>query len=138
MTKRELSQLYWLNIEIRQDRIRLQKLEDEIQNLAPSYQSIMAHRRFETSKAEKLAVLICEQKRLIENKTERAYLEQNRLYRFISEINDSFMREVFKLRYAEALTWREIACRLREKNESTIRKLHDRFLKKMSENSAYF
>lgn len=54
--------------------------------------------------------------------------ERERLERFIDSIEDSTLRQIFLLRYAEGCTWRQTAQRMGDLSEDAARKRHDRFL----------
>ena len=51
-----------------------------------------------------------------------------RIERFIADISDSRIRQIFELRYIEGWTWEKISERLGATNESYARKLHNKFL----------
>lgn len=48
--------------------------------------------------------------------------------RFIADIDDSRIRQIFELRYIEGWTWEKISECLGATNESYARKLHNKFL----------
>lgn len=128
MTKRELSQLYWLNREIRQDQERLRELEEAAEAIVPRYgEGVRSGPR---DRVGDLALLICEQRMLIERKRQRACLEQNRLCRYVSGIEDSLMRQIIALRYLEGLSWNQVAQRIGGVTEDSVRMAHNRFLRK--------
>ena len=74
MTAKELSQLYWLNREIERDKEKLLELECAATRTTSQYNRLPGPSD-KSDRSASLAVLIYEQKRLIENKTERAYIE---------------------------------------------------------------
>ena len=128
MTKRELSQLYWLNREIRQDQERLRELEEAAEAIVPRYgEGVRSGPR---DRVGDLALLICEQRMLIERKRQRACQEQNRLCRYVSGIEDSLMRQIIALRYLDGLSWNQVAQRIGGVTEDSVRMAHNRFLRK--------
>ena len=131
MTAKELSQLYWLNREIERDKEKLVELECAATRTTSQYNQLPGSSS-SSDRSASLAVLIYEQKRLIENKTERAYIEQNRLYRFIGEIDDSLMRQIMQLRYVNGLTWQQIAFAIGETDEQYPRRKHNAFLQNLT------
>jgi DNA-directed RNA polymerase specialized sigma24 family protein len=89
MTLKELSHLYYLNREIERDRQCLEELR---------------------SKAESPQSLTLEA--IIKAKQEKCIHERDRLERFISGIDDSLTRQIFTMRYANSLSWAEIAAKV--------------------------
>lgn len=51
-----------------------------------------------------------------------------RIERFIADIEDSRIRQIFELRYIEGWTWEKISGVLGAANESYARNLHNKFL----------
>lgn len=83
MTLKELSQLYWLNKEIDQDKKRLKnkgKTPAEIETI-------------------------------IKVKKERCVDEQIKLEKYIASIKKSKIRLIFTLRFVEGLSWDEVAAK---------------------------
>ena len=128
MTKKELSQLYYLNREIELDLRRLQELESMVsgpraQNLtgmphAPGYGDAM-----------RLADEIVDLKAIIAAKQLQCIHERNRLERYIADINDSLTRQVFTLRFINGLTWFQVAMSIGGGNTAEgVRKTCDRYL----------
>lgn len=132
MTKNELSQLYWLSREIERDKARLEELETAAAYTGIDYKDCGHGKGGVQDKVGNMAILIYEQRKLIENKTERAYIEQNRLYRFIDSVDDSLMRQILQLRYINGLTWQRIAFEIEETDEQYPRRKHNEFLKKLT------
>ena len=50
------------------------------------------------------------------------------LYGFIDDIDDSLLRQIMAARYIDALTWKEVAAIIGERDEQYPRRLHNRFL----------
>lgn len=131
MTTKELSQLYHLNREIEKDEERLARLQSKAESVTMQLE-IEGHGKGNvTDRVGNIAVLIYEQKRLIVIKQERAYIEQNRLYRFISEVSDSVMRQILTYRFVNGLTWQRVAECLGEYDESYVRRKCKTFLKNL-------
>lgn len=87
MTLQELSTLYYLKTELKQEERRLGELEAE-----------------NGTKAQKAAV-----RAIIRERREKVWKERERLERWIAEIPDSLTRQVFTLRFVHGYTWVQVA-----------------------------
>ncbi|SDX41726.1 hypothetical protein SAMN04488579_10293 [Eubacterium barkeri] len=134
MTKKELSQLYWLNKEIKQYKKKLKELEDSATNDTSGEITGMPNGHRCTDKIGNCAAEIGDLKALIKLSMHKRLYELNRLNRFINLVEDSEMRTILNLYYVDGMNWREIAMDLGYADESVPRKRHDRFLK-MTEKS---
>lgn len=129
MTKKELSELYWINKEIKEEQRKLDELEAAATNCTAKITGL-PHVAGTHDKIGDLSILIAEQKDLIELKIRQSIIEYNRLNRYIKEIPDSQMRMILSLRYVNGLTWQQVADSIGEGNTAdAIRKKHDKFLK---------
>lgn len=128
MTKKELSQLYHLNKEIAEEQKRLQ----EIRSFATSTNSRVSglpHIRGISNKTA-IAAQIADCEAIIEGKQMAAVAEYNRLLRYITSVDDSFIRLILTLRYIDGCSWKKVAISCGGGNtEDSVRKAHDRFLK---------
>lgn len=132
MTKRELSQLYYLNREIARERGRLAQLE-AASTSTTSVISGLPHAGTISDKTA-LAAAIADSRAVIEAKVQLSIIEYNRLTRYIADISDSLIRQIFKLRYIDGLTWQRIAFEVGESDESYVRRKHNEFLQ-LAENT---
>ena len=132
MTKRELSQLYYLNREIDRECARLAQLEAA----ATSTTSTISGLPHAGTIADKTAIAaaIADSRAIIEAKVTAAVHEYNRLIRYISGIKDSLTRQIFELRYIDGLTWQQIAFEVGEHDETYVRRKHNYYLK-LAENA---
>ena len=108
MTKKELSQLYYLNREIEEQQRRLQELE----NLSTSCTSTitgMPHGIGWSDKISKYAAEIADLKSILDLNLKRCFYELNRLNRYIESIEDSQIRTILALRYVNGLSWAQVA-----------------------------
>jgi len=130
MTKKELSQLYWLNREIDEQQRRL----DELECLATSCTSHITGMPRSTGVTDRLSKYVAEivdLKGLIDLNIKKCFYELNRLNRYIETIEDSQMRMIISLRYINGLNWVQIAMSIGGGNTADgVRKAHDRFLAK--------
>ena len=129
MTKKELSQLYYLKKEIRQQQKRLQELETAATSCTSKITG-MPHGMGINDKISKYAAQIADLKGLLDLNLKKCFYELNRINRFIESVEDSEMRMILTLRYTQNLSWRGIATTMSYQDESVPRKRHDRFLKK--------
>lgn len=130
MTKKELSQLYYLNREIEEQQRRLQELE----TLATSCTShITGMPRVDgiSDKIAKYAAEIADLKSLLDLNLKKCFYELNRLNRFIASVEDSQMRMILALRYVNGLNWEQVAASISSCiSGESVRKAHERFLSK--------
>lgn len=129
MTKKELSQLYYLNREIERDKARLAELEAAAQ---PGAQKItgMPSAGCVGDKIGDYAAEIADLKGIIAANIQRCYYELNRLNRYINSVEDSQMRMILSLRYINGLSWLQVAASVGGGNTADgLRKSHNRYLK---------
>jgi hypothetical protein len=128
MTKRELSQLYWLNREIEEQQRRL----DELESLATSCTSRITGMPRSKGLVDRLAIYtaeIADLRGLIDLNIKKCFYELNRLNRYINGIKDSQIRMILSLRYINGMTWQQIAFSIGEHDEQFPRRKHNDFLK---------
>lgn len=127
MTAKELSQLYWLNREIEQEKQRLAELEAAATNTASKITGLP----HVTGISDKTAIAaeIADTRAVIKAKMDLCVVEYNRLNRYIASIDDSLMRQIMMLRYINGMTWNQVADHIGT-NENAVKKAHSRFLKK--------
>ncbi|WP_307760967.1 hypothetical protein [uncultured Phascolarctobacterium sp.] len=129
MTKKELSQLYWLNREIEEQQRRLQELEC-MATSCTSRITGMPHSSNMVDKLSRYVAEIADLRGLIDLNIKRCFYELNRLNRFINSVEDSQMRMILSLRYINGLPWNQIAASIGGNTEDSVRKAHDRYLKR--------
>lgn len=130
MTKKELSQLYYLNREIEHDKQRLA----ELRLAATSTTSVITglpHVVGGITDKTALAADIADLEALIKNKIERTVIEYNRLMRYIESIDDSYIRDIMTLRHIDGLTWMQVTDVIGG-SEYSIKQTYYRYLKKLS------
>lgn len=122
MTKKELSQLYYLNKEIQHE-------IDKLNELRGSKNINISNGWYKDVTSEKAVRIIDLESNL--NANIQKYREQaNRINNYIQSINDSYIRQILTLRYINHLPWRQIARSIGNNTEDSVRKAHDRFLAK--------
>lgn len=128
MTKKELSQLYYLNREI----VQLQARLTELECLATSSTQKITGMPFITGISDmigKYATEIVDLKSLLDLNLKKCFYELNKLNHYIESVDDAQVRIILSLRYVNGLSWQQIAFSIGETDEQYPRKKHDRFLK---------
>ena len=134
MTKKELSQLYYLKKEIKEQQKRLSELEALATSCTAKITGL-PNGNGVSDKIANYATEIADLKSLLDLNLKKCFYELNRLDRFISSVKDSEMRIILTLRYSQGLSWQQIAQNMGVLGDgSTERKRHNRFLK-LSRNS---
>lgn len=129
MTAKELSQLYYLNKEIEQDKYRLAELEAAATNISVKVTGLPHVSGIGNKTA--LAVEIADLKEIIEIKNRQCIIEYNRLMRYVNSIDDSLMRQIVTLRHINGLSWRQVALHVGGGNtEISVRVAYKRFVDK--------
>ena len=128
MTKNELSQLYWLNREIKRDKQKLAELRTAAEGGTAKI-SGMPHVSGVSRSLENYSVLIAEQEELINAKIKQTIILYNQLNRYIATVQDSLMRQILTCRYIDGFSWAKVAmCVGGNNTEDSVRKAHNRFL----------
>ena len=133
MTKKELSQLYYLNREIEEQQRRLCELEGLATSCTAQITG-MPRVNGISDKLAKYAVEIADLKALLDLNLKKCFYELNRLNRYIESVEDSQMRMILSLRYVNGLSWRQIAFSVGGGNtEKGVQMMVKRFLKENCE-----
>lgn len=114
MTVNELSQLFYLNREIEADKKRLKELELLAESPSGVNLSGIPGTPFVrgNGKVERLSAEIVDLQALIAAKQLQRIHERSRLERYIADIPDSLTRLIFELRFAQQLSWLQVAIRV--------------------------
>ena len=130
MTKKELSQLYWLNREIEEEKRKLRELEVAATSGTATITGL-PHVSGAHDRLGDMAILIAEQRDLIDLKVRQSVIEYNRLNRYIAGIEDAQMRMILSLRYVNGLSWQQVAVNIGGGNTADgVRMMVDRYLQK--------
>ena len=130
MTKKELSQLYCLKREIKEQQKRIKELEAAATSCSSKIDGLPSGTGI-SDKIGKYAVQIADLKSLLDLNLKKCFYELNRLNHSIQSVEDSQMRMILTLRYINGLTWRQIAKSLGVIGDgSTERKKLNRFLRR--------
>ena len=130
MTLKELSQLYYLNREIEMDQRRLRELEARA---LPGAQVItgMPHGSGVADIVGRYAAEIADLRGIIEAKHQQCLYERSRLERYIADIDDSLLRQIFTYRFVNGLPWLQVAACIGGGNTAdSVRVACNRYLEK--------
>jgi glutathionyl-hydroquinone reductase len=128
LTKKELSQLYYLNREIEEQQRRLREL-DYLATSCTSHITGMPNVTYWADKVGVYAAEIADLKGLLDLNLKKCFYELNRLNRYIESVTDSQMRMILSLRYINGLSWEQVAASISSCiSGESVRKAHDRFL----------
>jgi hypothetical protein len=129
LTSKELSQLYWLNREIEQDKQKLAELKAA--SIDTSSKITGLPHASGTSDKTSLAVEIVYLQGVIDAKLQQLYYEYNRLTAYISGIEDSYIRQIVTLRCVNGLNWHQVAMHIGGGNTSeSVRQVFSRYIRK--------
>ena len=130
MTKKELSQLYYLKKEIKEQQRRLKELEILATNCTANVTGL-PNGNGVSDKIANYATEIADLKSLLDLNLKKCFYELNRLDRFIQSIDDAFIRQTVLYRFEKNMSWSQIARMLGGNNKAeSIRKKLYRYLKK--------
>lgn len=128
MTKKELSQLYYLKKEIKEQQRRLSELEAAATDCSAKITGLPSGKGI-SDKIGNYAAQIADLKALIDLNLKKCFYELNQLDRFIRGIEDSQMRVILTLRYIQGLSWQRVAYAIGENDEQYPRRKHNAFLR---------
>lgn len=130
MTGKELSRLWCLKREIECEERRLHRLEDAATNISAKISGFPFCGGAGSDKTA-LGAEIADAKAIITAKQVQAAAEYNRLMRYISTIDDSYIRQIMELRHIDLYSWVKVARVIGGSNTAdSVRMAHDRFLRK--------
>ncbi len=109
MTVNELSQIYYLNREIEKDKAKLESLRARRGLHSQTIDDMPHGSGPKDSKDAELTAEIIDLEEIIKAKLVIIQRERNRLMRYISDIPNSFMRQIFTARFVELMTWEQVA-----------------------------
>lgn len=134
MTRKELSQLYYLKREIVNDEQRLIELESAATATTSKASGLPGSGKRSDKTA--IAAEIADLRSIINAKHEMCVAHYNKIMRYVAGMEDSFMRQIITYRCVDLLKWRQIAQRIGGGNtEEGVRKAYARFVDQLEENS---
>ncbi len=129
MTVKDLSQLFYINREIEQDRKRLVLLESRATSTTPVYGCFPSSGHNADCKVEKYASEAADVRTMISKRMELYWLERKRLETYIDGIKDSHTRQIFRLRFCDLKTWNQVADEIGGDNtEDSVKKAAYRYI----------
>lgn len=108
MTKKELSQLYYLKKEIRQLEQRIKELETAATGCTAKITGL-PHGTGINDKIGNYAAQIADLKSLLDLNLKKCFYELNRLDRYIQSVDDPLTKQIMMYRFISGYSWRKIA-----------------------------
>ena len=108
MTKKELSQLYYLKKEIKEQQRRIAELEAVATNCSTKITGLPSGKGI-SDKIGNYAAQIADLKALLDLNLKKCFYELNRLDRFIQSVKDPLLRQILTCRFVNGYSWRKIA-----------------------------
>lgn len=130
MTLKELSQLYYLNREIEADKERLGRLRELASSPSGPNLSGMPGGGSYENRLERYVAEIIDLEAIISAKITQCLHERNRLERYIADIPESYLRQVFTLRFINGLSWDQVAFSIGGTTADAARMACNRYIKK--------
>lgn len=128
MTGKELSQLYYLRKEIQKQEERIYILRAKAEKITTNISATYGCRNA-TDKISQIVAVIADLERLMEHNKEKCIVEQQRIEKYISSIEDSLTREIFRLRHIDCFSWNKVAIEVGGGNTAdSVRMIHKRYL----------
>lgn len=106
MTQKELNQLYHLDKEIKMYKSKLEELKS-MHYSSPEITGMPSSGKTSNLTGE-LAISIVAFEEILSDAINKRILELKKLTEYISNINDSQVRQIFHLRHVEGKTWNQI------------------------------
>jgi hypothetical protein len=130
MTKKELSQLYYLNREIEELKRRLDELEALATSSTQKITGLPSGGGI-SDMVGKFGTEIVELKELLDARIKKSIDELKRLDAYIQGLDDVEIRMILSLRYINGLGWEQVAASISScLSGESVRKAHERFLEK--------
>lgn len=124
MTEKELQQVYWLKKEIASQQKRLCELREMSLVGSPAITGLPLGDGTSDTVAKYATEIACLEG-MIKKNLEKCILELEKLEAFISSIEDSEIRLIFRLRHIEGLSWEEIGNELHIHRTSASKKYNE-------------
>ena len=130
MTKKELSQLYYLKKEIKQQQRRIAELEAVATNCSTNITGLPSGNSI-SDKVGNYAAQIADLKALLDLNLKKCFYEFNRLNRYIEEVEEPLIKQIMIYRFENQMSWMQIEKAMGGKNRAeSLRKKLYRYLKK--------
>ena len=130
MTKKELSQLYYLKKEIKEQQRRIAELEAVVTNCSTKITGLPSGKGI-SDKIGNYAAQIADLKALLDLNLKKCFYEFNRLNRYIEEVEEPLIKQIMIYRFENQMSWMQIEKAMGGKNRAeSLRKKLYRYLKK--------
>lgn len=129
LTLKELSQLYYLNLEIEKQKQHLEKIETDAFHTTSELTGMPTGTNI-NDKVGMCAAEIADLKKLISENMHKQWKEKIRLEKYIQEIDDSMIRQIMRHRFIECLSWEQVAEKIKGVTSYSVKKQCYRYLKK--------
>ena len=130
MTKKELSQLYYLKKEIKEQQRRIAELEAAATNCSTKITGLPSSKGI-SDKIGNYAAQIADLKALLDLNLKKCFYEFNRLNRYIDEVEEPLIKQIMIYRFENQMSWMQIEKAMGGKNRAeSLRKKLYRYLKK--------
>lgn len=138
MKLKDLSQLYYLNREIENDKRRVDELRQKATGISGgNLEGIPGGGNFE-SRVERYIAEIVDLEAIISAKMTQCIHEQKRIERYIADIPDSLTRQIFTLRFVDGLLWKDVAAKMGSGNTwKNLSNICYRYIEKVEDNEEY-
>ena len=128
MTIRELSQLYYLNREISDLKLKIAEIEAKATDTSVKITG-MPHAPTAGDKIGKLIAELDYYKSTLNNRLEQCRLELIRLNDYISKCDDSLTRQILTYRFVNGLPWTQVGASIGGTSEYAVKKTAYRYIK---------
>lgn len=129
MTFKDLSQLHYIQKEINVIKNEIADLDDKLKSITQSAND-MPHSSGISDKIGALTTNLVYQKEMLMIKNLQLEAEKTRLISFIDSIDDSLLRLIFRYRFIELKSWKQVALSVGGNNTAdSCRKAVMRYLK---------
>jgi hypothetical protein len=128
MTKKELSQIYYLNRELEMWQRELEKVQCESLIKCQQITDMPRGTGISDKTANRVAS-IDNIERIINGKLIEIQIQRERIMTYINSIDDSLLRQILFYRHISCMKWGQVAINIGGDNTGdSVRKMHDRFL----------
>lgn len=130
MTRKELSQVYFLDKELKQRERQLQELIESSQVKSPQITGMPFQNTGETSdRVSETAIKIVEYTNAVQTYKQALEIRKQAIDRWVMSLDDSYLRQIIHYRCYELMSWSKIAMLLNT-TEGSIKMYYNRSIPK--------
>ncbi len=130
MTKKELSQLYYLKKEIKEQQRRIAELEAAATKCTANISGMPSGKGI-SDKVGQYAAQIADLKAILDLNIKKCFYELNQIDRYIQSVEDPLIRQIMMYRFENHMSWRQIERAIGGNNNAeSLRKRLFRYLRK--------